>query len=428
MDTRQGHHEQVKAKLRMRLAELLQHAPEGPASVSRTKALKEQLRITLKTLPTKDYRLLQISRSSEEDQFLQDILDESLQSDLLAKLLADASISEIMINGPHEIFIERQGRLERMDGGFQDEHQLMLVLERLLDSLGLSVTESNPTCDAMLPDGSRMNVAIKPIVMNGPIVTIRRKLPHWTMDQFIELGALTGQAAEFLAACVKARVNMILSGGTSTGKTTLVAVLSAYIPLEQRIITIESVPELELTGRRHWIRLVAKQPNIEGRGEISLRTLVKNALRMRPDRIVLGEARGGEALDVVQAMHVGHDGFFTVLHASNPEAALERLQILMLMSGLDLPPAVCRMQIASAVDLIVHINRFADGSRRVSSISQVLGVSQQGFELEELFAFQMDGFSDQGLLRGECRYTGARPKFLPKFRLNNVEVPSWLKG
>jgi pilus assembly protein CpaF len=293
--------------------------------------------------------------------------------------------------------------------------------------VGLTVNESNPLCDAMLADGSRINVIIPPLVLNGPVVTIRRKSRAWTVHDFVTVGALSEQAAQCLETCVKAKVNVVISGGTSTGKTTLVSILSTCIPSDERVITIENVAELELLGREHWIRLVAKAANLEGRGEIPLRALVKNALRMRPDRIILGEARGGEALDVVQAMHSGHDGFITVLHANTPRSALERLETLMLMSGLDLPPTACRMQIASAVDLVVHMGRFADGSRRIAAITQVLGTSQQeGYELEDLFTFDVEGFSSDGKLQGACRYTGARPKFLAKFRLNKVEVPAWL--
>ncbi|MBI3083223.1 MAG: CpaF family protein [Candidatus Omnitrophica bacterium] len=296
----------------------------------------------------------------------------------------------------------------------------------MLNPMGLAVNESNPLCDASLPDGSRINVIIPPLALNGPVVTIRRTLRKWEMQEYVALDSLDDQAAELLEACVRAKVNMAFSGGTSTGKTTLVAILSQYIPATERIITIENVPELELSGREHWIRLIAKAPNFEGRGEVLLRTLVKNALRMRPDRIILGEARGGEALDVVQAMHSGHDGFLTVLHANSPLAALERLQILMQMSGLDVPPAACRMQIANAVDLVIHMARFVDGSRRIETITQVLGATEGGFELEDLFTFESQGFSSNGQLQGKCRYTGVRPKFLRKFHLNNVPVPSWV--
>jgi pilus assembly protein CpaF len=425
MDTPQDIRERIKARLKLRVSELAQHM-SGNGAPKAPEMLKEQLRQALRSLPTRDYRMLHVSRQTEEDLFLQEVLDEVFGGDPLSELLKDASISEIMINGPAEVFVEREGRLQRSQVKFSSLQHLMSVLERLLDSLGLSVTETSPVCDARLPDGSRMNVIIQPVVLNGPVITIRRKSASWTMADYLSNGTLSAQMAEFLEACVRAKVNLVVSGGTSTGKTTLVSALSSYIPPHERLITIENVPELELPGREHWIRLIGRAPNIEGRGEVSLRVLVKNALRMRPDRIILGEARGGEALDVVQAMHTGHDGFLTVLHANSAQAALERLQTLMLLSGIELPSGTCQLQIASAVDLVVHMSRYVDGSRRVSSVMQVLGANEHGFRLEELFTFQSEGFSADGRLQGGHRYTGARPKFLAKFQINNVEVPSWV--
>ena len=364
----------------------------------------------------------------ELEEMVHDLLDDVVGLGPIDPLVADPTITEIMVNGPRSIYVERGGVLHRVDGRFRDPHHLMTVIERLLNPIGVSVNETDPICDATLQDGSRINVILPPLVVNGPVVTIRRALPAWAMAEYIATGALSRQAAEWLAACVSARVNVILSGGTSTGKTTLVSLLSEAIPSTERIVTIENSPELRLPNREHWIQLVAKTPNLEGRGEISLRTLVRNALRMRPDRIILGEARGGEALDVVQAMHTGHEGVITVLHANSPQAALERLETLMLMSGLNLPPQACQAQISSAVDLIVHLARYTDGSRRVASIAQVMGSSGSGFQLEELFRFEARGFRADGRLEGELRYTGARPKFLQKFHVNNVPVPAWISS
>ena len=417
-------YERIKARLKMRLVDVLDGASNGSPAGPERKALEDTLRQVVRSLP-EEYRAVPLS-PEEETQLVQDVINEVIGFGPLDQWLSDPTISEIMVNGPHEIFIERDGRLQRVEARFRDTQHLHAVIERMLGSVGLTVNESEPICDASLPDGSRINVIIPPLVLNGPVVTIRRKSREWSMEAFIKTGAVSEQAAQFLRGCVAAKVNMVISGGTSTGKTTLVTVLSASIPRGERVVTIENVPELELANRDHWIRVVGKSANLEGRGEIPLRTLVKNALRMRPDRIILGEARGGEALDVVQAMHSGHDGFMTVLHANSARAALERLETLMLMSGLDLPPAACRVQIASAVDLIVHMGRFSDGSRRVAAITQVLGASQEGFALEDLFLFEAVGFSPEGQLQGACRYTGARPKFLEKFRLNNVEVPSWI--
>ena len=364
--------------------------------------------------------------SDDQHRLAVDVIDEVLGLGPLDALLADLTITEIMVNGPHEIFIEREGILERTDAQFRDAQHLMLVIERILGPVGLAVNESDPICDASLPDGTRLNIVIPPLVLNGPTVTIRRKLRDWNMQEFVDIEALSEQAAEFLQACVRAKVNLIVSGGTSTGKTTLVSILSTFIPQRERIITIENVAELDLPKRQHWIRLVARGPNVQGRGEVSLRALVKNALRMRPDRIILGEARGGEALDVIQAMHTGHDGLITVLHGNSPKAALERLETLMLMSGLDLPPQACRMQIASAVDLVVHMGRFADGTRRMASVSQVLGSADDTFQLEDIFQFDVEGFTDENKLQGRLRYMDVTPKVLHKFQLNNVPVPTWM--
>jgi len=420
--------DRLRAKLKMRVAEFLNGTAPSSQSPATLRALKDHLGQVLNTLSVDEHRVLCVSRAGEAERFIDELMSETLGLGPLDALLNDPTVSEIMVNGPSEVFVERDGRLQRTEVRFRDANHLMVTIEQMLNPVGLAVNESNPWCDASLPDGSRINVIIPPLVMNGPVVTIRRTLRRWAMQEVVELSSLSPEAAEFLEGCVRARVNMVFSGGTSTGKTTLVAILSSAIPQEERVITIENVPELELPERAHWIRLVAKISNLEGRGEIPLRTLVKNAMRMRPDRIILGEARGGEALDVVQAMHSGHDGFMTVLHANSPLAALERLQTLMQMSGLEIPPASCGIQIASAIDLIVHLARFVDGSRRIAAISQVLGyASAGGFAVEELFTLDAAaGFSEAGRLQGQCGYTGVTPKFLKKFRLNNVQVPAWV--
>lgn len=420
-------YERVKVRLKGRLIDLLDNSGNGhhqaPNGAAR-KQIEENMRQVVRALPD-EFRDLKLS-PEQEAQLIAEVVDDVVGFGPLDRLLADETVTEIMVNGPHEIFVEREGRLTKSADQFRDTHHLMMVIERMLSRVNLGVTESDPLCDASLPDGTRINVIIPPLVLNGPVVTIRTKSRSWTMADYVKAGGVSQQIAEFLILCVKAKVNLVVSGGTSTGKTTLVSVLSQEIPGDERIITIENVAELELPGREHWIRLVAKSANLEGKGEIPLRALVKNALRMRPDRLILGEARGGEALDVVQAMHSGHDGVMTVLHANTPRAALERLQTLMLMSGLDLPPDACRMQIASSVDLVVHIGRYADGSRHVAAISQVLDVTPEGFKLEDLFIFEPGGFSADGKLQGAHRYTGAKPKVVEKFRLANLEIPAWL--
>ena len=414
-------YEQLKQKLRLRLAALLENgAREGEATDLDREAISTQLRLLLSA--SREPRQPVLS-AQEQARLVEELADEIIGAGPLEPLLADPEVTEIMVNGPGQVYVERGGRLERTGVAFRDANHLMSVIERLLDTAGASVTESEPCLDATLPDGARINVIIPPLVLNGPTMTIRKKLRRWTMDDFIAYGTLTPQVAELLAACVKAKVNLVISGGTSTGKTTLVSILSSFILQEERIITIENVAELDLPNREHWIRLVARAPNIEGRGEMPLRALVRNAMRMRPDRIILGEARGGEALDVVQAMHTGHQGVITVMHADSPQAALERLETLMLMSGLDLPPQACRMQIASAIELIVHLSRFPDGSRKVTQVSQVAGVEAQGFVVEDLFRFEPKGLTSEGQVLGSLVATGTPPRFMKKFDTAGLRLP-----
>ncbi|MBI4342589.1 MAG: CpaF family protein [Candidatus Omnitrophica bacterium] len=421
--TQSDAYEQVKRRVKMRLAEALE--VENGSGRQHAAPERAAVELQVRQLLAGAQRDVRYSALSPEEQtrLIYELTSEVTGAGPLQPLIDDPAVTEIMVNGPHQVFVERHGKLERADAGFKDTTHLMSVIERLLDAAGLNVTKSDPCVDASLPDGTRLNIVIPPLVLNGPTVTIRKKARDLTMDDWIANGSLTPLAADFLAACVKAKVNFIISGGTSTGKTTIVSILSSFMPQAERIITIENVAELELPNREHWIRLVGRSANLEGRGEISLRMLVRNALRMRPDRIILGEARGGEALDVVQAMHTGHEGVITILHGNSPQAALERLQTMMLMSGLDLPPQVCQMQIASAVDVVVHLGRFADGSRRVTSIAQLPVVDTGGFELEELFHFDVRGFRPDGTLDGELRYTGMRPKFIKKFQLNNIPIP-----
>lgn len=419
-------YERFKARLKTQVAGLL-----GPSASDHNRQLHANRKVLEGEIRQGMQQLLAESRGltlslHDQERMLHDLVEEIVGLGPLDPLLEDASISEIMINGPQEIFIERNGVLQRVEAVFRNEHHLMATIERLLDTVGLSVNEANPICDANLADGSRINVIIPPLVLNGPVVTIRRAMHAWTMANYVTAGALSAQAAQFLEGCVKAKVNLVISGGTSTGKTTLVTILSAFIPPGERIITIENVAELKLLNREHWIRLVGKSANMDGRGEIPLRLLVRNALRMRPDRLILGEARGGEALDVVQAMHTGHDGVITVLHANSPQAALERFQTLMLMSDVELPPQACLTQVASAVDLIIHLARYADGTRRIASIAQVLDSAESAIRLEELFAFDVKGFRPDGTLEGELRYTGVRPMCLSKFQMNNIPIPTWM--
>lgn len=414
-------HDQLKYKLKLRLAERLElgrgkHQREAPS--------REAIQTILKQILTNGFEEHQRHELTppEEEQLIAEILDDVVGAGPLEPLLTDETISEILINGPHEVFVERGGKLERSPLTFASTEQLLSIIERILDGAGVSVNETEPCMDASLPDGSRIHVIIPPVALNGPTMTIRKKLRPFTIDDWLRLGSLSPAAATFLEACVKARVNIVISGGTSTGKTTLVSVLSKYIQPEERVITIENVAELQLPNHKHWVRLSTRAPNSEGHGEITLRTLVKNALRMHPDRIILGEARGGEALDVIQAMLTGHDGAITVLHASSPHAAMERIQTLMLMSGLDLPVEICRRQVASAVELVIHLSHLPDGTRHVEKIVQVMGASNEGFALEELFVFQIRGTTEHGAIVGELQPTGAVPRFEEKFAHHNIQL------
>jgi pilus assembly protein CpaF len=337
--------------------------------------------------------------------------------------LADPSINEIMVNGPNAVYIERRGRIEKTAVRFDDDEHLLRIIDRIVAPLGRRVDEASPYVDARLPDGSRVNAIIPPLALNGPVLTIRKfaKIPI-TAENLVEYGTLTQEALDFLKACVLGRLNILISGGTGSGKTTTLNVLSAYIPNDERIITIENAAELQLR-QEHVVTLESRPPNIEGKGEVTIRDLVINSLRMRPDRIIVGEVRGAEALDMLQAMNTGHDGSMTTLHANSPRDALSRLETMVLMAGMDLPHRAIREQIASAIDLIVHQERMRDGVRRVVSIAEVVGMEGDTIVMQDIFRFQQVGVED-GKVIGRLRPTGIRPKFMEKLEAANIRVPS----
>ncbi len=337
--------------------------------------------------------------------------------------LADPSINEVMVNGPYAVYIERRGRIEKTAVRFDDDEHVLRIIDRILAPLGRRVDEASPYVDARLPDGSRVNVIIPPRALNGPVLTIRKfaKIPI-TAENLVEYGTLTQEALDFLKACVLGRLNILISGGTGSGKTTTLNVLSAYIPNDERIITIENAAELQLR-QEHVVTLESRPPNIEGKGEVTIRDLVINSLRMRPDRIIVGEVRGAEALDMLQAMNTGHDGSMTTLHANSPRDALSRLETMVLMAGMDLPHRAIREQIASAIDLIVHQERMRDGVRRVVSIAEVVGMEGETIVMQDIFRFQQVGVED-GKVIGRLRPTGIRPKFMEKLEAANIRVPS----
>jgi pilus assembly protein CpaF len=342
-------------------------------------------------------------------------------------LLKDPTISEIMVNGPKQVYVEKSGRLEQTDVQFQDDDHVMRVIDRIVSPLGRRIDESSPTVDARLPDGSRVNSVIPPIALNGPILTIRKfSRDPFTVEDLIRFGTFTAEMATFLKACVEARLNIVVAGGTGSGKTTMLNVLSSFIPGDERIITIENAAELQLR-QEHVVRLESRPSNIEGKGEISIRDLVINSLRMRPERIVVGECRGGEALDMLQAMNTGHDGSMTTAHANSPRDTLSRLETMCLMAGMDLPVRAIREQVASAVDLIVQQERLKDGSRKITSVTEVQGMEGDVIVLQDIFTFQQTGIENSKIV-GRMKPTGIRPKFIHRFEVANIYLPPNIFG
>jgi len=347
-------------------------------------------------------------------QIFHDIRDDLLGYGPIQPLLDDQTITEVMVNGPKQVYVERKGKLIKTNVSFDDDSHIMRIIERIVLPLGRRVDADSPTVDARLPDGSRVNAVVPPVAIDGPNITIRKfGTERLTVEQLIELHTMTRSMAEFLRACVKARLNILISGGTGSGKTTLLNVLSSYIPEDERIVTIEDAAELRL-DQEHLIRLESKTASVEGKGAVSIRDLVRNSLRMRPDRIVVGECRGGEALDMLQAMNTGHDGSLTTVHANSPRDALSRLETLVLMAGMDLPLRVVREQIASAVDLVVHQSRIKDGSRKVTAITEVAGMEGETIVMTEIYKFEQTGVGPDDKVIGDFKPTGIRPMFSPR--------------
>ncbi len=363
----------------------------------------------------------------ERERLFEQIVAEILGLGPLEPLLADESITEIMVNGPKMVFVERKGKLERVNVTFESDEHVMRIIERIVAPLGRRIDESSPMVDARLKDGSRVNAVIPPISLVGPVLTIRKFFKHpLTVEDLIRYGSVTPEAMEFLKACVVAALNIVVSGGTGTGKTTFLNILSGFIPHDERIITIENAAELQLR-QEHVVTLESRPPNIEGKGEISIRDLVINSLRMRPDRIVVGECRGGEALDMLQAMNTGHDGSMTTLHANNTREALSRLETMVLMAGMELPHRAIREQIASAIDLIVQLERMRDGSRRVVAITEVQGMEGDVVVTSDIFKFEQVGF-ENGKVIGRLRPTGIRPKFMERIEHVGIHLPPSVFG
>jgi pilus assembly protein CpaF len=359
----------------------------------------------------------------ERDQLANEIANDILGYGPLERLLADDTITEIMVNGPDEIWIERQGRLYETTVRFNDESHLRRIINKMVAQVGRRVDESSPLVDARLPDGSRVNVVIPPLSLSGPLLTIRRfSKKRFDLDDLVRIGALSPEAVDFLRMCIQAELNLLISGGTGTGKTTLLNALSAAIPDSDRIVTIEDAAELRL-AQRHVLRLESRPKNIEGEGEIAIRELVRNSLRMRPDRIIVGEVRGAEALDMLQAMNTGHEGSLSTVHANSPRDALARVETMVLMAGLELPVKAIRQQLASAIDLIVHIDRMEDGSRRITHIAEVQRMEADVITMQDIYEFKVDSVAPDRTVNGSLRATGLRPNILHKFERRGIDLP-----
>ena len=377
---------------------------------------------TIRAIVTRMDSTGELDAHTDREELVIDVLNEALGLGPLEIYLADESITEIMVNSPTQVYVERDGRLMRVDKAFSSAAAVLGVIERIVAPLGRHIDESSPLVDARLADGSRVNAIIPPLALKGPCITIRKfKRDLLTANHLIDFGTLSAQMAEFLDTCVKVRRNIVISGGTGSGKTTLLNILGSYIPEKERIVTIEDAAELQLP-QDHVVSLEARPPNIEGKGQITIRDLVRNSLRMRPDRIVIGECRGGEALDMLQAMNTGHDGSLTTLHANTPRDALSRLETMVLMSGMDLPIRAIREQIASAVNLIIQQTRFADGSRRVMAISEVSGMELDVITMQDIFAFKQEGFDSEGRVVGKFIATGFVPKFYDDLQRRGIPV------
>jgi len=409
-------YQELKASIHRKLVERLDLSALG--AIGRDK-LEEEIRQISEDLINEEGVPLS---GADRDRLLMEIHHETLGLGPLEPLLHDPDITDILVNGPGQVYIEKFGKLEKTNTVFRNDAHLMQIIDRIISKVGRRIDEASPYVDARLPDGSRVNAIIPPIALDGPTISIRRfGKEYLKLSDLLSLGALSPQAAEVLQGAVKARINMIISGGTGSGKTTLLNVLSDFIPSRERIVTIEDSAELHLK-QEHVVRLETRPPNIEGRGEITQRNLVKNSLRMRPDRIILGEVRGEEALDMLQAMNTGHDGSISTIHSNSPRDALSRLETMVLMAGMDLPQRAIREQIASAIGIVVQLARMSDGTRKVIGISEIVGMEGDLISMQEIFHYSITGVAEDGKVLGEFKSNGIWPKFADRFEKAGIRL------
>ena len=410
-------YQELKSRVHNRLFEILDLSRMSKVSEER---LRQDVAIATARI-LEEERALQTLES--RDKLIREIQDEVFGLGPLEPLLQDPTISDILVNGHGTIYVERNGLLERTVARFKDDAHLMRIIERIVSSVGRRVDETTPMVDARLADGSRVNAIIPPLALDGPLLSIRRfGADPLTAPDLVNVGALTPEILQIVQGVVKARLNVLISGGTGAGKTTLLNVLSSFIPAAERIVTIEDSAELQLK-QDHVARLETRPANIEGKGRISQRDLVINSLRMRPDRIVVGEVRGAEALDMLQAMNTGHDGSLTTVHANSPRDALSRIETMVAMSGLELPQRAVRNQIASAINVVVQLARLSDGRRRLTSLQEITGMEGEVITMQEIFSFERQGIDAEGRVKGEIVPTGLRPRFADKLRMAGIELP-----
>ena len=421
-EAKEDNYQELKLAIHRRIVdEMSDQEQQFLASNNHTRAEVEEL-ITSYCQRVLDDNPMNVPRG-ERARIVADICDEILGLGPIEPLLKDESITEVMINGPKKIFVERKGKLQLTNVQFHDDAHLMTIIERIVSPLGRRIDEASPLVDARLADGSRVNAIVPPLSLIGPCVTIRKFTKNpLSIDNLVGFGTLSEEMAEFLEACVKARLNIMVSGGTGSGKTTTLNVLSSFIPDRERIVTIEDAAELRLQ-QQHVVTLESRPANLEGKGAITIRDLVRNALRMRPDRIIVGEVRSGEALDMLQAMNTGHDGSLTTGHANSPRDILSRLETMVMMAGMELPVRAIREQIASALDLIIQQSRIQDGSRKITYITEVQKMEGDTIVLQDLFTYVQTGINESGKSVGYYEASGLQPMFLQKFRMNGVELP-----